>query len=180
MGLPVPIEQIQQSILLIRGKKVMLDTDLARLYGVPTKRLNEQVKRNRDRFPQDFMFQLSAEEKTEVVAKCDHLASLKFSPTHPYAFTEHGAIMLAAVLNTPRAIEVSVFVVRAFVKLREILTTHKALAHKLAELESKIETHDEAIRSLVSAIRQLMAPPAVGQKKIGFQLREKRASYSRR
>ena len=180
MGLPVPIEQIQQSILLIRGKKVMLDTDLARLYGVPTKRLNEQVKRNRDRFPQDFMFQLSAEEKTEVVAKCDHLASLKFSPTHPYAFTEHGAIMLAAVLNTPRAIEVSVFVVRAFVKLREILTTHKALAHKLAELESKIETHDEAIRSLVSAIRQLMAPPAAGQKKIGFQLREKRASYGRR
>jgi hypothetical protein len=179
MGLPIPIEQIQQSILLIRGKKVMLDTDLARLYGVPTKRLNEQVKRNRDRFPQDFMFQLSAEEKTEVVAKCDHLASLKFSPTHPYAFTEHGAIMLAAVLNTPRAIEVSVFVVRAFVRLREILTTHKALAHKLAELESKIETHDEAIRSLVSAIRQLMAPPAAGQKKIGFHLREKRATYRR-
>ena len=126
------------------------------------------------------MFQLSAEEKTEVVAKCDHLASLKFSPTHPYAFTEHGAIMLAAVLNTPRAIEVSVFVVRAFVRLREILTTHKALAHKLAELESKIETHDEAIRSLVSAIRQLMTPPTAGQKKIGFQLKEKRAAYRSR
>ena len=180
MELPVPIEQIQQSILLIRGKKVMLDTDLARLYGVPTKRLNEQVKRNQDRFPQDFMFQLSAEEKTEVVAKCDHLVSLKFSPTHPYAFTEHGAIMLAAVLNTHRAIEISVFVVRAFVRLREILSTHKALANRLAELESKIETHDEAIRSLVSAIRQLMAPPAAGQKKIGFQLREKRAAYGRR
>ena len=117
----------------------MLDADLAQLYGVSTKRLNEQVKRNRDRFPEDFMFQLNAAEKTEVVAKCDHLAKLKFSRTHPYAFTEHGAIMLAAVLNTPRAIEVSVFVVRAFVKLREILTTHKALAHKLAELESKIE-----------------------------------------
>jgi hypothetical protein len=180
MGLPIPIEQIQQSILLIRGKKVMLDTDLARLYGVPTKRLNEQVKRNRDRFPQDFMFQLSAEEKTEVVAKCDHLASLKFSPTYPYAFTEHGAIMLAAVLNTPRAIEVSVFVVRAFVRLREILTTHKELAHKLAELESKIETHDEAIRSLVSAIRQLMAAPERPAKKIGFHVREKRALYGRR
>jgi hypothetical protein len=180
MGLPIPMEQIQQSILLIRGKKVMLDTDLAQLYGVSTKRLNEQVKRNRDRFPQDFMFQLSAEEKTEVVAKCDHLASLKFSPTHPYAFTEHGAIMLAAVLNTPRAIEVSVFVVRAFVRLREILTTHKALAHKLAELESKIETHDEAIRSLVSAIRQLMASPEKQPKKIGFQLREKRAAYGGR
>ena len=126
------------------------------------------------------MFQLSAEERKEVVAKCDHLASLKFSPTDPYAFTEHGAIMLAAVLNTPRAIEVSVFVVRAFVRLREILTTHKALAHKLAELESKIETHDEAIQFLVSAIRQLMAGPAKQPKKIGFHLREKRAAYGKR
>jgi hypothetical protein len=180
MGLPVPIEQIQQSILLIRGKKVMLDADLAKLYGVSTKRLNEQVKRNRDRFPQDFMFQLSAEEKTEVVAKCDHLANLKFSPTPPYAFTEHGAIMLAAVLNTPRAIEVSVFVVRAFVRLREILAKHKALAHKLADLESKIETHDEVIQSLVAAIRQLMAPREGKEKKIGFQLKEKRAAYRSR
>jgi hypothetical protein len=94
--------------------------------------------------------------------------------------TEHGAIMLAAVLNTPRAIEISVFVVRAFVRLREILSNHKALANRLAELESKIETHDEAIRSLVSAIRQLMPPPAAGQKKIGLQLREKRASYGKR
>ena len=106
MELPVPMEKIQQSILLIRGKRVMLDADLAQLYGVSTKRLNEQVKRNRDRFPEDFMFQLTVAEKTEVVAKCDHLAKLKYSPTHPYAFTEHGAIMLAAVLNTPRAIEV--------------------------------------------------------------------------
>jgi hypothetical protein len=87
MELSIPVEQIQQSILLIRGKKVMLDTDLARLYGIPTKRLNEQVKRNRDRFPEDFMFQLTAAEKTEVVAKCDHLTSMNFSPTHPYAFT---------------------------------------------------------------------------------------------
>jgi len=158
----------------------MLDTNLARLYGVPTKRLNEQVKRNRDRFPQDFMFQLSAEEKTEVVAKCDHLASLKFSPTHPYAFTEHGAIMLAAVLNTPRAIEVSVFVVRAFVRLREILSTHKALAGRLDELEKRIASHDEHIRTLFQAIRQLMAAPERPPKKIGFQLREKRASYGRR
>jgi len=95
MGLPVPIEQIQQSILLIRGKKVMLENDPAKLYGVPTKRLNEQVKRNRDRFPEDFMFKLTAAEKTEVVAKCDHLAKLKYSSTHPYAFTEHGAIMFS-------------------------------------------------------------------------------------
>jgi len=120
----VPLERMQQAILLIRGQREMLDADLAQLYGVSPKRLNEQVKRNRDRFPKDFMFQLRAEEKTEVVAKCGHLAILKFSPTHPYAFTEHGAIMLAAVLNTPRAIEVSVFVVRAFIRLREILTTH--------------------------------------------------------
>ena len=110
-------------------------------------------------------------------AKCDHLAKIKYSPTHPNAFTEHGAIMLAAVLNTPRAIEVSVFVVRAFVRLREIVITHKALGHKLSELESKIETHDEAIRSLVSAIRQLMAVPERPPKKIGFQLKEKRSSY---
>jgi hypothetical protein len=96
----------------------MLDTDLARLYGVSTKRLNEQVKRNRDRFPDDFMFQLTPDEKAEVVANCDHLQRLKFSPALPYAFTEHGAIMVASVLNTSRAIEVSVYVVRAFVKLR--------------------------------------------------------------
>jgi hypothetical protein len=174
---PVPLERIQQAILLIRGKRVMLDADLAQLYGVSTKRLNEQVKRNRDRFPEDFMFQLTAAEKTEVVAKCDHLAKLKYSSTHPYAFTEHGAIMLAAVLSTPRAIEISVFVVRAFVRLREILATHKVLAHKLAELERKIDTHDEAIRSLVSAIRQLMAAPERPFKKIGFHLREKQARY---
>jgi phage regulator Rha-like protein len=174
---PVPLERIQQGILLVRGKRVMLDADLAELYGVSTKRLNEQVKRNRDRFPEDFMFQLTAEEKTEVVAKCDHLARLKYSPTPPYAFTEHGAIMLAAVLSTPRAIEVSVFVVRAFVRLREILAGHRSLASKLAELENRIETHDEAIRSLVSAIRQLMAAPGKQPKKIGFQLKEKRSPY---
>jgi phage regulator Rha-like protein len=181
MGLPIPIEQIQQLILLIRGKKVMLDSDLAKLYGVSTKRLNEQVKRNRDRFPEDFMFQLNSTEANNLrsqnaTSKKDH-GGRRYVP---YAFTEHGAIMLAAVLNTPRAIEVSVFVVRAFVRLREILATHRSLANKLAELERMIETHDEAIRSLVSAIRQLMAPPAAGQKKIGFQVREKRASYGSR
>ncbi len=169
------------TILLIRGKKVMLDADLAQLYGVSTKRLNEQVKRNRDRFPEDFMFQLNP---TEVNNLRSHFATSKKERGGrryaPYAFTEHGAIMLAAVLNTPQAVEVSVFVVRAFVRLREILTTHKALAHKLVELESKIETHDEAIRSLVSAIRQLMAAPERPAKKIGFHVREKRALYGRR
>ncbi len=123
------------------------------------------------------MFQLTAAEKTEVVAKCDHLAKLKYSPSRPYAFTEHGAIMLAAVLSTPRAIEVSVFVVRAFVRLREMLATHKALANKRAELERKIESHDETIRSLVSAFRQLMAKPEPPRRRSGFQLREKHGSY---
>ncbi|MDO8956363.1 MAG: ORF6N domain-containing protein, partial [Deltaproteobacteria bacterium] len=173
---PVPLERIQQAILLIRGKRVMLDADLARLYGVSTKRLNEQVKRNRDRFPGDFMFQLNP---AEVKNLRSHFATSKRGRGGrryaPYAFTEHGAIMLAAVLSTPRAMQVSVLVVRAFVRLREILTTHKALAHKLAELESKIETHDEAIRSLVSAIRQLMSAPEKPPKKIGFQLKEKRS-----
>jgi hypothetical protein len=111
----IPVERIERSIFLIRGQRVMLDADLAELYDVTTKRLNEQVKRNRGRFPADFMFQLTAKEKTEVVANCDHLSKLKFSPVLPNAFTEHGAIMVASVLNTPRAIQTSVLVVRAFV-----------------------------------------------------------------
>ncbi len=155
----IPIERIERSILLIRGQRVMLDADLAGLYGTTTKRLNEQVKRNRSRFPEDFMFQLTKKEKAEVVAICDHLAKLKFSPVLPNAFTEHGAIMVASVLNTKRAIQVSVFVVRAFVKVREMLSTHKELAHKLAMLERKLQNHDESIKSLVVAIRQLMSPP---------------------
>jgi len=176
----IPVDRIERAILLIRGQRVMLDADLAKLYEVTTKRLNEQVKRNRNRFPADFMFHLNSEEKTEVVAKCDHLSRLKFSSAFPYAFTEHGAIMLASVLNTPRAMDVSVFVVRAFIKLREMVSTHKELTDKLSEMERKLENHDEAIRSLVSAIRQLMAPPPASRKKIGFQLRERRAAFRRR
>jgi hypothetical protein len=181
MGLPIPIEQIQQLIFLIRGKKVMLDSDLAKLYGVSTKRLNEQVKRNRDRFPEDFMFQLNSTEANNLRSQFATSKEGRGGRRYlPFAFTEHGAIMLASVLNTPRATEVSVFVVRAFVRLRELLATHRGLANKLAELEGKIETHDEAIRSLVSAIRQLMAPPVPGKKKIGFLLKEKRAAYGSR
>ena len=130
MSVLVPRERIEQTILIIRGHRVMLDADLADLYGVTTKRLNEQVKRNRKRFPADFMFQLTSHEKAEVVANCDHLTRLKFSPVKPFAFTEHGAVMIASVLNSERAVEVSVYVVRAFVKLRELLGTHKKLAQK--------------------------------------------------
>ena len=147
----------------------MADRDLAGLYGTTTKRLNEQVKRNRGRFPEDFMFQLTTKEKAEVVAICDHLEKLKFSPVLPNAFTEHGAIMVASVLNTKRAVQVSVFVVRAFVKLREMLSTHKELAHKLAVLERKLQNHDESIRSLVVAIRQLMTSPEPKRRPIGFR-----------
>jgi hypothetical protein len=175
----IPIESIERRILFLRGQKVMLDADLAQLYGVSTKRLNEQVKRNRKRFPTDFMFQLSEEEKSEVVANCDHLGNLRFSPVLPHAFTEHGAIMLASVLNSARAIEVSIFVVRAFVNLRETLTKHRTLAQKLSQLERRFEKHDEDIQSLFRAIRQLMTPPESKKRKIGFILRERAAQYER-
>ena len=165
---------IQERILLIRGQKIIIDADLAELYGVATKRLNEQIKRNRKRFPGDFMFQLTHEEKQEVVANCDHLSKLRYSPVLPHVFTEHGAIMVASILNSQRAIDMSIFVVRAFVKLREILTTHKELAKKLEELERRVSTHDGAIRSLVTAIRQLMTPAVVKKHKIGFHDRNEK------
>jgi hypothetical protein len=164
----VPAEQIERMILLIRGQKVMLDADLADLYGVRTKALNQAVKRNTNRFPDDFMFQLTAEEKKEVVTNCDHLKGLRFSPTRPYAFTEHGAMMLASVLNSRRAVEVSVFVVRAFVRLRQVLAGHREIARRVAELEGRSKRHDDQIRSLVEAIRQLMAPGESKTKRIGF------------
>jgi len=165
----VPLERVVSRIFLVRGQKVMLDADLADLYGVSTKRLNEQVKRNRHRFPEDFVFQLTAKERAEVVAKCDHLRRLKFSPSLPVAFSEHGAIMAATVLNSPRAAQVSVFVVRAFVQLREMLSSNKELARKLNELERKLTTHDHAITELIEAIRQLMTSPEPKKKRpIGF------------
>lgn len=164
----IPLESIERRILTISGLKVMLDADLAEIYGVTTKRLNEQVKRNRDRFPDDFMFQLTKTEKDKVVANCDHLKKLKFSYTLPHAFTEHGAVMLATVLNTPVAVHTSIQVVRAFIRLREMVTTHKELAHKLAQLERKIEKHDDEIKLIFEAIRQLMAPPQKSKKIIGF------------
>lgn len=149
----IPTEKIDRAILIIREHKVMLDSDLAAIYGVKTSRLNEQVKRNKNRFPKDFMFQLTNHEKQEVVANCDHLEKLKFSRTNPYAFTEHGTIMLANVLNTPTAIETSVLIVRAFVKLRELLSTHKEFERKILELESK---YDQQFKLIFEAIRELM------------------------
>lgn len=162
----VPIERVERTILLIHGEKVILDADLAALYGVTTKRLNEQVKRNRDRFPPDFMFQLTNDEKLEVVANCDHLARLKFSPVLPYAFTEHGAIMAANILNSPRAVQASIMVVRAFVRLRQMLASNAELARKLDALEQK---YDAQFKVVFDAIRELMTPPPSRPKgRIGF------------
>jgi len=164
----VAMEMVERAILMLRGQKVILDVDLAVLYGVPTKAFNQAVKRNRKRFPLDFMFKVTPEEKREVVTNCDHLSRLKFSPALPYAFTEHGAIMAATILNSPRAVEVSVLIVRAFVRMREVLTANRELAHKLAELEQRLDTHDEAIQSLMAAIRSLMTPPEKRRRRIGF------------
>ncbi len=171
----IPVESISQKILFLRGEKVMIDSDLAKVYGVTTKRLNEQVKRNKDRFPEDFMFQLTQKEKDEVVANCDHLQRLKFSSSLPYVFSEHGAIMLASVLNSAKAIEASIYVVRAFVRLRELLATNKDLSRKLLGLERKYESHDKKIKAVFDAIRQLMSPlnesssrPEKPKYKVGF------------
>ena len=161
----IPLETIERRILLIRGYKVMIDADLADIYGVTTKRLNEQVKRNRDRFPEDFMLQLTEKEKAEVVANCDHLKKLKYSPALPNVFTEHGAIMIATILSSPVAVQASIQVVRAFVKLREMLATHKDLARKLNEMEKK---YDAQFKVVFEAIRQLMTPPEIKRKRIGF------------
>lgn len=164
-GVLVPVERVERRILLVRGQKVLLDADLAALFGVTTKRFNEQVKRNRERFPADFMFQLTAAEKAEVVANCDHLGRLKFSPVLPYAFTEHGAVMAANVLNSPAAVQASIQVVRAFVRLRELLASHKELAAKLDALEKK---YDKQFRAVFDTIRALMTPPDTKRRPIGF------------
>jgi len=163
---------IAGKILLIRGQKVMLDADLAELYGVETKVLNQAVKRNSERFPEDFMFQLNAAEKTEVVTNCDHLAKLKFSPTLPYAFTEHGALMLGNVLKSDRAAEVSLMVVRAFVQLRQMLASNAELSRKLVALE---KNYDIKFKAIFEAIHQLMTPADPKKKRpIGFAPWEKK------
>ena len=169
MKLTASVKQIESRIFIIRGQKVMLDADLAELYGVETKVLNQAVKRNAERFPEDFMLQLTTTEKAEVVTNCDHLAKLKYSPSLPYAFTEHGALMLGNVLKSARAAEVSLMVVRAFVRLRELVSTHKELSGKLNLLERKVGAHDRAIAELINAIRQLMSPAEAKKKRpIGF------------
>lgn len=174
------IEGMDSQIHLIRGQRVMLDSDLAAVYGVPTMRLNEQFKRNRQRFPADFAFQLTPEEFAALISQIAISKRGRGGRRKlPWVFTEHGAIMLAALLNSERAVEMSVFVVRAFVQMREVLMGNKQLAAKLAELENRVGAHDEVIANLITAIRKLLEASAEERPKreIGFHMREEAPPY---
>jgi phage regulator Rha-like protein len=174
MKMLIPVEVIEKKIFLIRREKVMLDSDLAELYGVETFNLNKAVKRNVHRFPEDFMFQLSREEADSLrfqigMSKKTGRGGRRYLP---YVFTEQGVAMLSSVLRSSQAVQVNISIMRAFVKLRELLSTNKELAHKLEQLERKIEKHDEEIKAIFNAIRQLMRPLEKPKRKIGFH-REK-------
>jgi hypothetical protein len=173
-NLAVSTESVEQAIYLIRGQKVMLDRDLAGFYGVQNYILKRAVRRNIDRFPGDFMFQLTLDEANGILS-CQ-IGSLRWgqhAKYPPYAFTPEGVAMLASVLRSPQAARINIAIMRAFVRLRQTLSLHKDLAHKLADLERKIETHDESIRTLFEAIRQLMAPSPVPKKEIGFHVKDR-------
>jgi hypothetical protein len=167
----VSIDLVADTILVLRGQRVMLDADLARLYGVTTARLNQQVRRNAQRFPADFAFQLTDEEYGNLMLQ-NATSSWGGRRKPPMAFTEHGAVMAASVLNTPRAVEVSVYVVRAFIQLREILSTRTEVARKMEELEHRLDGHDEQIEVILEAIRALMALPEPSERRIGFRTEE--------
>jgi hypothetical protein len=171
-------QQIERQILLIRGRKVLLDIHLAALYGVTTKRLNEQVRRNRSRFPDDFMFQLTSEEveflRSQIATSKRGRGGRRYAP---YVFTEQGVAMLSTVINSESAIQVNIEIMRAFVRLREILATHKDLAAKLETLERK---YDAQFKVVFDAIRQLMTPPEPQKRKIGFLVKERATRYGKR
>jgi hypothetical protein len=194
----IPAEQIALRIRHFRGEKVLLDFDLATLYGVATKALNQAVKRNRERFPDDFMFQLTADEvvrlrsqtvtsslqdtenqkimqnRSQIVTSSRKHRGTKY---RPYAFTEEGIAMLSSVLKSKRAVKVNIAIMRAFVKLRSLLETNRELARKFSELERRVDKHDEEIAAILEAIRQLMAPPEKPRREIGFHVRENAARY---
>lgn len=177
---------IHSVIRTIRGRKVILDADLAAIYSVTTKRLNEQVKRNKSRFPEDFMFRLTAAEARKVISSRSQIATLKRGQNikHlPYTFTEHGAIMVATILSTPQAVKMSVFVVRAFVRMREQLTANAAILRRLAEIDRTLLLHDKDLSALWDRLQLLLEPPddeAADESKteIGFHVREKAARYT--
>ena len=168
------LKPLESMIFTIRDRKVIIDADLAALYTVPTKALNQAVKRNEDRFPRDFVFRLNAKERLEVVTNCDHLARLKFSRTLPLAFTEHGAIMAATVLNSPQAVSMSVFVVRAFIQMREHIAANAAILKRLAQIDRALLEHDSSLLELYEKLLPLLQPPpAHPKRRIGFQSKGK-------
>ncbi len=173
----IPIERLVQSIRWIHGQKVLLDSDLAALYGVTTGNLNKAVSRNRDRFPSDFMFQLTAEEAEGLIFQIGRSKGRGGRRHRPYAFTEQGIAMLSSVLNSDRAIRVNIAIMRAFVKLRQMLDVNRELARKFPDLEWRVDKHDEDIAAILEAIRQLMAPPEKRRPEIGFHVREKAPRY---
>ena len=164
------VKPLDHLILTIRGHKVLIDADLATIYGVETRSLNQAVKRNAERFPEDFMFRLSAAEKSGVITNCDHLAHLKFAKSLPLAFTEHGAIMAATVLNSAQAVSMSVYVVRAFIQTREQLAANTAILKRLAEIDKTLLQHDAALRDIYYKLLPLLQPPPDPPKRrIGFR-----------
>jgi phage regulator Rha-like protein len=176
--LAVLTRRVESRIFVLRGRKVILDSDLAELYGVEVKRLNEQVKRNSERFPLDFVFRVKTEDLRSQIATSNGKAKIR-SRAHstrggrryqPFAFTEHGAIMAATVLNSKRAVEMSIFVVRAFVHMRKALATNEKILAKVKELERRVGSHDSDIQEIIEAIQGMMKPPAAPGRKIGFEL----------
>jgi len=179
-GLLIPIEIIENRIVVLRGRRVMMDRDLAELFGVPLKRLNQQVKRNSDRFPDDFMFQLTLEEGQSVLLSKSQFATLDSRSQivtlkrgsnikyRPYAFTEHGTVMLANVLRSPGAVRASIQVVRAFVHLRQMLATNQDLARKIESLEGKVGKHDADLQAILNVLKKLLQPPSAAKRSIGF------------
>ena len=173
-------EPIENKIFLIRNQKVMLDRDLASLYHVETKNLNRQVKRNIDRFPEEFMFPLNEAETKELVTNWHRFNSLKHSTSKPLAFTEHGVAMLSSVLRSKQAINMNILKIKTFIKLREIISTHKELAEKFKLLEMKVQKHDKEIHAVFEAIRQLLpSEPEKTKPPIGFQVKEKIQKYAK-
>ena len=168
----LPDEIIMNKILFIRNKKIMIDRDLAELYGVSTKHLNQQVKRNTTRFPSEFMFKLTKKEKDWVVTICDHLKALRFSSALPYAFTEYGAVMLASVLNSDQAIQVNIQIVKVFTKMKEMLLTNKDILLKLEKMEKDVKENKEDIAMIFEALKQLLNPQQPKRRMIGFNRKE--------
>ncbi|WP_412467132.1 ORF6N domain-containing protein [Pedobacter sp. KLB.chiD] len=170
LSVKIPAEIILNKIIEMRGKKVMVDSDLAELYGVTTKRLNEQVKRNIKRFPEDFMFQVTKAEKDAVILQFEHLNKLKFSSTLPYVFTEHGAVMLASVLNSDKAVEVNIQIVRVFTQIRELLASNLNLRLEVEKIKKKVDNQDKNIEVIFRYFDELLEQKAEPRKEIGYKI----------